>query len=204
MTHHGWLERRERTVGLKHLQLREFTPPSQRATKKCRICGQKRLDIEFIPGFHLAAIMRLWRYDGREEAERIISGGANAGVCYTCKPALKYARKSAERRLLMKAKKAWLIRLGVEYRDEFGDTPTGRRRYTLACATPWWVAPENIRAVYAECKATSQATGIQHHVDHIVPLQGRNVCGLHVPWNLRIIPSAENLSKGNKLLDEAA
>lgn len=64
---------------------------------------------------------------------------------------------------------------------------------------PSWVDHDAIAAVYAEARAIREATGEEYHVDHIVPLKGESVCGLHVPWNLQILPGPENRSKGNRL-----
>jgi len=72
-------------------------------------------------------------------------------------------------------------------------------------ATPKWLTVDHktfIEIQYQMAKLLEDRMGIEYHVDHIHPLQNENVCGLHVPWNLRVIPALENISKGNKLIEE--
>jgi hypothetical protein len=66
-------------------------------------------------------------------------------------------------------------------------------------ATPPWADKVAIRAVYAEARRLTRATGIPHEVDHELPLRGREVCGLHVERNLRVVPSVVNRSKSNRM-----
>ena len=68
-------------------------------------------------------------------------------------------------------------------------------------AMPYWVdkaMESQMRIAYRLAQRLTEQTGIPHHVDHIVPLQGKNVSGLHVPSNLQVITAEENLKKGNK------
>lgn len=66
---------------------------------------------------------------------------------------------------------------------------------------PKWANPKLIERYYVEARRLTQLTGIKHHVDHIVPLKGRLVCGLHVETNLRVITAIENLRKRDKLIE---
>lgn len=82
-----------------------------------------------------------------------------------------------------------------------------RKRKVLQ-AQPKWLTTEQraaVLALYEESRELTQTTGVEHHVDHIVPLKaswercGRHnaACGLHVPWNLRVVTAAENCAKSN-------
>ena len=78
------------------------------------------------------------------------------------------------------------------------------RRRRFRDATPKWLTAEQkleIRFHYRLAIALSRSTKIPHAVDHIVPLQGEDVCGLHVPWNMQVLTQDENLQKSNKLID---
>ncbi len=65
------------------------------------------------------------------------------------------------------------------------------RRSRQLNATPKWANLEKIKEIYKNCP-------IGYHVDHIIPLQGKNICGLHIETNLQYLPAKENLKKGNR------
>ncbi len=80
----------------------------------------------------------------------------------------------------------------------------GRRRAAETRAVPrWlnWIQKAQIQEFYEIAMARTMQTGEKHHVDHIVPLRGNGVFGLHVPWNLQILTEFENCSKHNKVLE---
>lgn len=69
-------------------------------------------------------------------------------------------------------------------------------------ATPDWLTAfdlEMIKWTYEAAKIAEDHYGEPYHVDHIIPLKGENICGLHVPWNLQVLTAYENISKGNRL-----
>jgi hypothetical protein len=72
-------------------------------------------------------------------------------------------------------------------------------------ACPVWVREDEdlmwmMSEAYDLASMRTEMFGFAWHVDHIVPLRGKEVSGLHVPWNLQVIPGVENMTKSNKLL----
>ena len=91
----------------------------------------------------------------------------------------------------VKAKKA-------AYDKEYGKDNRGKKNASNAKRhaaklqrTVGWSDELVISMIYADCPEG-------HHVDHIIPLQGEKVSGLHVAWNLQYLTAEENLAKGNK------
>lgn len=78
-----------------------------------------------------------------------------------------------------------------------------RRRNGERRATPPWLTKADFEAIIAIYEEAATRPFGPWHVDHIVPILGEEVCGLHVPWNLQILRARDNVSKGNRLLEAA-
>lgn len=77
-----------------------------------------------------------------------------------------------------------------------------RREANKKQRTPAWLTKEQhkqIEVEYSLANWCTKVTKTSYHVDHIVPLQGKTVCGLHVPWNLQVLPAKLNQQKSNRL-----
>jgi hypothetical protein len=100
-----------------------------------------------------------------------------------------------------KIKRTKAIRLWRENNRDKANALDSLRRSRKLNATPSWLTNEDkleIIELFTICQMFRLYTGQEYHVDHIVPLSNKNVCGLHVPWNLQVISAFDNMSKNNK------
>jgi hypothetical protein len=77
-----------------------------------------------------------------------------------------------------------------------------KRLVAIKNATPKWLTKAQIKEIESFYDLAEEIQWLSEErlvVDHIVPFQGKNVCGLHVPWNLQILPNSINCKKSNRV-----
>jgi hypothetical protein len=195
--------------------------------KVCRGCGKEKL----ATAFHKHAQMRDGRLnyckvctyeamktvpsrspEGRREEYRRQCERLGLGVPGFRRKRLTDDERRAYKRNWERAKKG--TPLDAPIRNDAGRSPEYyRARYAalemkrIAAKkrrTPPWLNQAHfaeIEGQYHFAKVMEQITGQKHHVDHIEPLQGEDVSGLHVPWNLQAIPALANFAKGNRRIE---
>jgi hypothetical protein len=162
----------------------------------------------------------------KDRAEFYKDKRASDGLASSCKACHKLALKSwagRNREKLMSASKRWRnrnpdkVRAGLaawaeknrerksELQSQYAkrhphkiNALIAKRKAAKLQATPLWANDTEIRRQYELAKRLWAETGVEHHVDHIVPLQSALVCGLHVESNLQVLTAFDNLSKNNK------
>ncbi len=102
--------------------------------------------------------------------------------------------------------KARVQKWAEENRGKSNAIKKGYKAAKSRACPPWARSDKALRTqmdeIYELAYKISTETGVKHHVDHIIPLRGKTVSGLHVPWNLQVLPGSENCRKSNRLLEE--
>ena len=165
-------------------------------------CKREHTAIRKTKGACIECLREDWAADNAKRSERPKSEAAKAAGqrYYERNKAAIIARAQARPNV---EKIAWKKK-HTDSNPDYYRTLTSLRKRRHRNATPTWLSAKQkneIRQLYQIAITMSKTTGERYVVDHIVPLISDEVCGLHVPWNLRVITQEENLHKSNKLLD---
>lgn len=156
---------------------RRHTALRYTSTRHCLRCCKERRAAEYKEQQQAARASRREYYENNRELERL--------------RARDYARANRER--ISRANKQWRYTNPDKHAARSAAYRAAKSR-----RTPSWLTPDDlteIRQFYAFAQQLREETGIDWHVDHILPLRGERISGLHVPNNLRVIPADQNLRK---------
>ena len=163
---------------------------------KCCRCKEVKEQSEF--GSHKGycrPCYNAWRRDWQKNNPELMARRRAAFKAADPDRLKKYDKKSYLKNREKRIAKS--RRWNVENKEAFAAREAARRSIQKS-ATPQWADWDAIEDVYRTASIATKSTGTLHHVDHIVPLKSKVVCGLHVPWNLRVLKAEDNQSKGNR------
>ena len=168
--------------------------PPTKISLACRKCGAARL-----PKTSCVVCSRVAKaaYKIRHVEKVKAARSAYKKALHASKAAERAEKKAARRASLKErrrvAKRAWAMR-----NKGAMNATTARRHAAKMKAVPKWANRFFVGEAYHLAQLRTQATGFAWHVDHIVPLRSKFVCGLHNEFNLQVIPASANMNKGNR------
>ena len=186
-------------------------------TSHCKICRSAKKKIYCAANKEkIAAKNKIWYFENHEEnlqRSRKYYAENKEKVLERNKPYMKVWRKENRDHLNEYDKhyrkenkesydsytKPYMKQWAQENKDSI-NARNSEHRANKINATPPWANEEAMKEFYKDAQRLTNETGEIHHVDHIIPLKGKNVCGLHCEDNLQVLTKKENLSKGNKFV----
>lgn len=191
-------------------------------TKVCRKCGAEKPIEEFpknckMPDGRLNACkpceyarVKKWRNLNKERVKFLQDRWRKDNPEQFKRHLVKYQNKTFEKRTAARRaryeknreKELAQCHTYQKGNTEYQSRKNATRRAAHVNATPEWlnsIQKAQMTEFYEISKAKTIQTGIRHHVDHNVPLRGKTVSGLHVPWNMKVLTGVENNRKFNNL-----
>lgn len=175
-------------------------PPKMTGSKNCSKCLKVKKLVDFIKCRDVK--------DGRgssciecKSLYRESYNNSEKGKATRLRAINNYANNIEEMRARKKTPRARKIKQEWRNRNRaYLRAKVAKERASRIQRTPNWLSEfdlDYIKSLYIQAKWLEDLEGVKYHIDHIVPLNGENVSGLHVPWNLQIMNAIDNIKKGN-------